>query len=247
MTGIWQNFEQMAMNFSTPVVIGLGAGLVLAGLFIWLGGLGFGKALAVAIGASVAGVLGFFIIEMQTTKAAILVAIAAAVAGIFHHKVIIIMAAGLALILGFSILGGSFVFNENNMNSRIKLGILEVPASKWLMILAPAVIILVAGLFLERLTVAVTCAAGGTILVFAGLILLLLYKGAEPINYINQRQMFFLGVIGAMTLFGSGVQLLLFRRVKTSKEEPPQKPKKVHKSAKQVEAPVTKPKSWRTS
>ena len=161
MTGIWQNFEQMAMNFSTPVVIGLGAGLVLAGLFIWLGGLGFGKALAVAIGASVAGVLGFFIIEMQTTKAAILVAIAAAVAGIFHHKVIIIMAAGLALILGFSILGGSFVFNENNMNSRIKLGILEVPASKWLMILAPAVIILVAGLFLERLTVAVTCAAGG--------------------------------------------------------------------------------------
>lgn len=74
--------------------------------------------------------------------------------------------------------------------------------------------ILVTGSLFWHLASALCCAAMGTILIFAGMILLLLYKGAAPISYIIGKQSFYIAVLIAMTAFGTIEQLLLCQRAK---------------------------------
>ncbi len=80
-----------------------------------------------------------------------------------------------------------------------------------------------AGFFFSRLIPALCSTILGTLLIFAGMILLLLYKGSAPITHINDRQSFY-GTIGiAMTAFGTITQLLLCRPVgqkATAKKHP---------------------------
>jgi hypothetical protein len=54
----------------------------------------------------------------------------------------------------------------------------------------------------------------GAIIVFAGMILLLIYKGAEPIKAISYRPTFYICLFAAMTLFGTIVQSLFCKRLK---------------------------------
>jgi hypothetical protein len=75
-------------------------------------------------------------------------------------------------------------------------------------------------------------------LIFAGMILLLLYKGAAPISRICQNQSVFLGVFAAMTAFGTTEQLLLCQRIKEKLT------RKMGKS-KEGKEPEKIPTSWR--
>lgn len=68
-----------------------------------------------------------------------------------------------------------------------------------------------AGFFFRRLVPALCCAALGTILIFAGMILLLLHKGSMPVSYISSRQPFYAVVFAAMIAFGTIEQLLFCR------------------------------------
>jgi hypothetical protein len=108
----------------------------------------------------------------------------------------------------------------------------------WPIMAALAVIVLAAGLFLRRLMSALCCAVLGTMLIFAGMILLLLYKGSVPISGICNKSLFYAGVFGAMTAFGTVVQLLLCPRLEKSA-----------KRKKEVESDTSEKKkhSWRTS
>jgi len=74
--------------------------------------------------------------------------------------------------------------------------------------------ILVSGSFFWRLAWALCCAVLGTLLIFAGMVLLLLYKGAVPVSYISDRQSFYACVFAAMTAFGTIEQLLFCRHTK---------------------------------
>ena len=65
-----------------------------------------------------------------------------------------------------------------------------------------------------RFTLALCCAVLGTLLVFAGMVLLLLYKGAMPISYISHKTSFYTAVLLAMIAFGMVEQLLLCQRTK---------------------------------
>jgi hypothetical protein len=68
--------------------------------------------------------------------------------------------------------------------------------------------------FRQRLTAAFCCAALGSMLIFAGMIMLLLYKGAAPVSSICRNQVFYQSIFGIMTAFGLAVQLLLCQRIK---------------------------------
>ena len=72
--------------------------------------------------------------------------------------------------------------------------------------------VLIMGFFFGNLIAALAAATLGTILVFAGIVLLLLYKGAEPISQISSQQTFYATVFAAMTAFGTVEQLLVCRR-----------------------------------
>ena len=119
-----------------------------------------------------------------------------------------------------------------------------MPAMAWAA--AAAVIALVlekmltGGSFFWRLISAVFCSVSGTTLVFAGMTLLLLYKGATPAKSIAGKQSVYLAVFAGMIVFGTVEQLLLCRRFgkKLIRKKQADKDKEEISKA---------PQSWRTS
>jgi hypothetical protein len=239
-----RNFEQSALSFSPIVLVGLGLAAVLAGLFLWLGGLGFRKIVAAILGTVSGSICGFFIIG-HNIAALVSAAIAAVIAVIFERIFITVLAAGLAAALGLAILAGPDIEKSNvaipvnqdeasgqrlTVSISGSLRILKVfavdcidvikqscsgmPKSNWAVIAALIVIFILAGLYIYRLASAFCCATLGTMLIFAGMILLLLYKTSAPISRICYSRSFYLTVFLAMIFFGTLEQMLLCRAPK---------------------------------
>lgn len=72
-----------------------------------------------------------------------------------------------------------------------------------------AVIIMFFSLIAPRLFIAVFSAIIGSAVIFTGMIMLLFYKGSEPVSLIAAKAQFYGLVFGAMAAFGILVQLLL--------------------------------------
>jgi hypothetical protein len=241
MLEIARQLEQTAVWFNPVVLIGPGLACVLLGLFVWLGGLGFRRALVAIVGAVSGGICGFFISGRNIVPATVSAGLAAVIAIIFERIFIAILAGVLAAVLGFAVLAGPYIENAGeatlikwdktqNLSTQqtvvtakayiadfvaeTKRILLQMPVYNWAIIAVLAVIFPAAGFFQRRLTSAFCCAALGAILIFAGMILLLLYKGAAPISRICQNQSYYLGVFAAMTAFGTTEQLLFCQRIK---------------------------------
>jgi hypothetical protein len=269
MLEIAQNLEQTAVRFTPVILIGPGLAAVLLGLFVWLGGLGFRRALVAIVGAVSGGICGFFIPDRNIVLAMISAGIATVIAIIFERIFITILAAVLAASLGFAVLARPYIGSEDDLKghpeykaeninvvlntqtsiermkgyivdfaTEIKWIFLQMPVYNLAIIAALAVIFIAAGFYLWRFTSAFCCAALGTMLVFAGMILLLLYKGAAPISRICQNQPFYLSVFAVMTVFGTTEQLLLCQHIK----EKPIRKKETHKDRKE---PEETPTDWR--
>jgi hypothetical protein len=262
MLEIAQNFEQMAADFSPAALIGAGLVCVVAGLFIWLGGLGYSRLLALVVGAITVGVCTFFGTGQNIILTVILATVAAVIAIVLKKTFMIVLTAGLVFVLALavfiyphlgqseksSLINSYRVENETaslsfdqtaktvkayaaDVYSEIKRACSQMPAYNWAIIALLAVAFAAVGLFLWHLTSALCCAALGTLLIFAGMILLLLYKGAQPISAISQKETFYVTVFIAMTAAGTIEQLLLCRRAgeksvskkKTNSNERPDK------------------------
>jgi len=269
MLEIAQHLEQMAVRFNPVVLIGPGLAAVLLGLFVWLGGLGFRRALVAIVGAVSGGICGFFITARSTVPATVSAVIAAVIAIMFEKIFIAILAGVLAAALGFVVLARPYIENAGGATpidrdeirnekeafniqqsaeiakayiadfiTEIKQICSQMPVYNWAIIAALVVIFIAAGFFRWRLTSAFCCAAIGTMLIFIGIILLLLYKGAAPISRICQNQSLYLGVFAAMTIFGTAEQLLFCQRI----EGKPTRKKKTNKGRKE---PEKTPVDWR--
>ncbi|UCC22593.1 MAG: hypothetical protein JSW23_00525, partial [Planctomycetota bacterium] len=127
-----------------------------------------------------------------------------------------------------------------DFSTAIKQAGSELPAARWAMIGGVVVILVVIGIFILHLASALCCSALGTVLIFAGMILLLLYKGAEPISAICERGHFYLCVFAGMIVFGTVEQMLVCQ---------PRKGKKAAKkqTAQAGQQPRRAVQSWRTS
>jgi hypothetical protein len=101
-----------------------------------------------------------------------------------------------------------------DFTTEIKQILSQMPVYDPAIIAALAVIFITAGFYQWRFTSAFCCATLGVMLIFGGMILLLLYKGAAPISRICQNQSLYLGVFAAMTIFGMTEQLLLCQCIK---------------------------------
>jgi hypothetical protein len=260
-----QNLERAAI--SPTVLIGLGTAAVLSGLFLWIGGLGFRRILAAILGAVSGGILGLFIIG-HNIAALVLAATAASIAIILERVFITILAAGLAAGFALIILAYPHIeksdaatppnnASEQNLTvsvgeslkilkaytvdciDRIKQACLKMPAYNWLITAALVVIFIVAGLYLYRLASAFCCATVGTTLIFAGMILLLLYKTSAPISHIYHNSPFYLVIFAGMIIFGTLEQLLI---CKSPKRQPTGK--KQENKLKQT--PAERTHRWRT-
>jgi len=198
--------ERMTANLNPVVLVGLGLAAVIVGLFVWLGGLGFRKLLVAIIGAVGGGSCAFLMHGRDIMPIAVAAAIGVVAAIIFERLFITIMTAALAALFGFAILAGLY---DTDFSEGLKRACLQMPLYTWVVIAALVVVFIIAGFYLWRLTSALCCAALGTMLVFAGMIMLLLYKNAEPVTAISRSPAFYAAVFLAMIVFGTLEQLLL--------------------------------------
>jgi hypothetical protein len=199
-----QNFEQSATQYDPIILLVPGIATVLLGLFVWLGGLNFRKVLVAFVGASVGGVVGFFVSGRNLLAAIASAAAGALVAFVIEKIFITLLSAILAAAVTITLLVNPNVKKAVNFKQLL----MQLQPYNWLLVAAAAIILIIAGFFLWRLTSAWFYAILGTLLIFAGMILLLLYKGAMPISRITDNQPFYAAVFVAMAAFGTIVQLL---------------------------------------
>ncbi len=101
-----------------------------------------------------------------------------------------------------------------SFGSKLKNACRQMPFYNWAIIVALTIILIVPGFLFRRLASALFFSVLGTILIFAGMILLLLFKGSTPISRIADKGLFYTAVFIAMTVFGTFEQLLLCRKTK---------------------------------
>jgi hypothetical protein len=99
---------------------------------------------------------------------------------------------------------------------KIKHVRLQMPLYQWAIIMVLILICIVVGYSRWQLASALCCSALGTVLIFAGMILLLLNKGSMPVSIISSRISFYVAVFAAMIIFGTTEQLLLCKQPKAS-------------------------------
>ena len=99
-------------------------------------------------------------------------------------------------------------------SGRIKQICREIPGHYWGILIILVMFFALTGFALGRLTLAFCCAALGATLIFAGMILLLLYKGSAPISKIYNKPSFYGIFLGAMIVFGTIEQLFICRSTK---------------------------------
>ena len=261
MLEIVQNYEQTAGHFRPLVLLVPGLVGVLLGLFVWLGGLGLRK-LLIAIAGAVSGFLcGSLIIGQNTIAVLIITVVTAVIAMIFERFFIAILTALLIGIVCLIVLIIPYVSDENPATETLNtptgdtmfslqesieatkehflevVGVLkqacsEIPAYFWAIIAVAMIVSLVIAFFLKSIASALCCATLGTILIFAGMISLLLFKGSDPLTGISNKPLFYAAVFGGMTAFGTVEQSVLWlfkkakaKRNKKAKEENQEKKK----------------------
>lgn len=231
-----------AERLSPAVLIGPGVAAVVAGLFVWLGGLGFKRLLAAIAGAICGGVLASVAIGLTAVPTAASVAVGVIVAMVFEKVFITALAAGLATAVGIAFFIGPYIqispvaelvrqdedpsqattLSGGQSISKIRAWIINVrgaigqacsqmPAHKWALTAVLGLAIVLGGSFFWRPTAVLYFSATGTMLVFTGMILLLIYKGVMPVSRICRRPSIYTGVFAVMVAFGTAEQLLLCR------------------------------------
>lgn len=268
MLEITRHFEQAAARFNTVVLLGIGITAVLLGLFVWLGGLGLRKQLLVAVGALCGGICAFLSSGYNIILTVFAATLGAVIATRFEKIFLAVLASALAVALSLAIMTRPYMnkserstqttpaqsqgqtYNAkqtiyvikayvHDLGSMIKHACPQMPPYNWLIILALTVIFSVVGFFFWPLASAFCCATLGTISIFLGMTMLLLFKGSAPLTGICTRTHFFMLVFAAMVIFGTLEQLMLCKY--TPKKPIPKKRQKTPQQTGKATA------SWRTS
>ena len=99
-----------------------------------------------------------------------------------------------------------------DLTDNIKQAGKELPSSKWIIVGAVALGLFVLGFVFKDMAGALACSLFGTLLIWAGLVILLMYKGSTPVRWIEQNALACgLAAVG-MIGFAGVEQFLLWRR-----------------------------------
>jgi hypothetical protein len=99
-----------------------------------------------------------------------------------------------------------------DLTDNIKQAGKELPSNKWLIVGAVGLSAFVLGLFFKDVAGALACSLFGTLLIWAGLVILLMFKGSTPVQRIEHDALAYgLGAVG-MIAFAGVEQYLLCRR-----------------------------------
>jgi hypothetical protein len=249
---LW-TFEHRVTGLPPRLLLVMAMVAIAAGLFVWLGGLGYRKAMFAVAGAFCGAVC-----TMSTSNSNLLLAAALVGAGVllalkFQNTFLTLMTSVFAAVYGFSILIRPYVDASDDLLSIIRQLTIDVPYYNWPILLTLIVAPLGASAAFWQGTSAVLCSAAGTAMLLTGTILLLVRSGFAATGYISSKRELYLELFIAATIIGAIVQLLLLpkfsNRFAAVKEAAKIKAKRAQKSkSDDSEAqPAQKSTAWRTS
>jgi hypothetical protein len=241
MVDVFRSFEQVAGRLDPLVLVLPGLVTVALGLFVWLGGLGFRRALFALLGATAGGVTALLIVSRNGLIAGASALAAAFLAAMFQRAFTALLLGLLSLIISFVILAypylqehrGTLIAGENvdrapkltatdslrvmhayalDLRDGIRHAAGRLTPSQWAILAAATAGMLTLGALFQSLGAALSCASLGTTMIFAGLLLLVIFKGSAPVGRLAERPIFYGLVFAGMAIFGTLEQLTLCRR-----------------------------------
>lgn len=100
---------------------------------------------------------------------------------------------------------------------KIQLAGTKIPIHVLSMVVVPAMVFFVCGVAFWRYTAALFFSVTGTMAIFFGAFLTLIYKGVEPVAYVRGKPIIFAVVFFVMAVMGMTVQLLICKKSKKQK------------------------------
>jgi hypothetical protein len=265
MVEVFKSFEQVAGRFNPLVLIVPGLAMVALGLFVWLGGLGFRRVLFALLGAAAGGITALLVVSENGVVAGASATVAAFLAAIFQRAFTALLLGLLSLAVTFVVLAypylqehqGTLIAGQNlgrspkltvsdslrvahayglDLMDGIRHAAGRLTPGRWAILAAVTAGLLTLGALFQSLGGALVCATLGTMMIFAGLLLLVIFKGSDPVGRLAGQPAFYGLVFVGMASFGTLEQLTLCRRAQ-------QKPKA--KSGKSKPAKEKSRRSWR--
>ncbi|MHC4553158.1 MAG: hypothetical protein ACYSUT_10410 [Planctomycetota bacterium] len=218
------------------VLLGPGIALVMAGLFMWLGGLRFLKAVA-AVTAGVAGLIITWLLSGGQVMILVLCPVIMAGLGMVMNRLVVVLL-GAVIVAGIVLIGPSLVqmdmpqTEENRVQpaQQDPLGLLDsiarvqeyarevkreirnmiasIPPGRKTVALIVAMAFAALGLLNWRLSCAATCSTIGVVEIFAGMLILLLFKGTEGLRQAADQRL--LLAVAAVGMIGLGTSLQMW-------------------------------------
>jgi hypothetical protein len=249
MVEILKSFEQVASRFSPAVLMAPGLAMVALGLVAWLAGMCRRRLVLGLVGALTGGLAGFLVGGQSLLIAGLAAAgstvlgagvprlYVAVVLALFGVSVAFAVVARGQLFQTHGLLLSGQTLGQTNMRlttresldavqayvldvvDRIRAIARQLAPTDLAIIAGVGAGLLAVGLLLTHLAGALTCSLLGTGLVFAGMTLLLIFKGAAPVAGMERQAAFYGMVLLGMAAFGTLEQLLLCPR--PEREGPP--------------------------
>ncbi len=246
-----RQIESSASSYHDLILVISGLIAVIAGLIIWLCGSGFPKLTVMILTAAVASAAAF--LSGKNTPFVLTAGFVAAIISLcFNRLFIVLILATLSAVVALTVLwelAGSGDDTTANVTIYTLKHLLTQLTPMHMIVSALAFFAAVFfAIYLKRVSTALCFASMGTLMIFAGMVLLLWQKGAEPVALIGDRLEFYALVFAGMVAFGTIEQLLICPSRSTKK---PQQEKKNQKTQDQSES-KTDPASpvrenWRTT
>lgn len=239
MLEIAHNLESVAPHFPAVVLVLPGIIAVIFGLCFWLAGLSASKVLAAITGATVALCCLSFLPTPNILALILVVGFGIALAIIFSRTVVVLLTTILVAAVGFLLLSVAYAEKDRNLQTFPKYQIWsaqkynfsesidiaagladdvidaakeagsKMPFYVCAILALITVFAFVGAIIFRQAGTAFGCSLAGTLLVFAGMILLLLFKGSRPLSVIFSKAAFYIPVFLAMVAFGVIEQLVL--------------------------------------
>ncbi len=239
MAEIFESFELVAGRLSPAVLLVPGLVMVVVGLAAWLAGMCLRQVVLALFGAVVAGLAGYYMTGRNPVAAGVAatggVAFGIMLPRLF--MAVLLAAFGMAVVFGVvakpyfpewqgaqygtEVLGPaaeSFTVGESlkvvrahafDATACTEAAARQLPRRHWAVLVAAGAGLLVLSMYFEWSMGALTCSLLGTVLIFGGLVLLLMFKGSAPIAHMKQQGAFYALVLFGMAAFGTLEQLLV--------------------------------------
>jgi hypothetical protein len=248
MVEVLKSFEQASAWFGPIVLVLPGLAATALGLFVWLGGLGFRRLVLGVAGAVTGALVAFALLGQNPAAMVLTGLAGAFLASVFRRWFAAVLLSAQGGFATFLIVAWPYLAvpsgtlagqlgapaNGETLTLRESLGVVrahaidgtdcvkragpQLVAARWAMVVAVAFTLLMGGLLFRQVGGALSCALLGTALIFAGLVLLLLFKGSAPVTRIAGQPWLFGMVFLLMTVFGTLEQWTLCRRADLRRE-----------------------------